>query len=156
MEQNTRVALAKAAITQALQQYNTEDCGKLVIPAEASMELVGSTYIADEQTRDVDILVLIPDADLSCIFFSDWQYGGSVGMGNESDWMSWKCVQNGLEINMLLTNKKTYFNAWLTAAEVCRFLFLKGIKLPSAAVHGIHEIIMDDSTADVEITRRNY
>lgn len=152
----SRITLAKSAVTQALNSYNHEAHGKLIIPPESAMEIVGSTYIADETTRDVDILVLIPGVILEDLFFSDWQYGGSSGMGNESDWMSWKSLRNGVEINMLITNKKEYFSAWLTAAEVCRFLFLKGIKLPSALVHGVHAIIMDDSTADTEYTNRNY
>lgn len=57
---------------------------------------------------------------------------------------------------MLVCDKQEYIDAWLTAAEVCRFLFLRGVYVPRGAVHGIHEIIMEDSDAVTEASRRNY
>ena len=55
---------------------------------------------------------------------------------------------------MLVTTDETYFNAWLTSAEVCRLLHLRGILVPRDVRVGIHSIIMDDSTADYENERK--
>lgn len=151
-----RAEAAKAHIVAALENYRLESRGFTVPPRE-SMELVGSTYISDAENRDIDILVCIPGVDLDPMYFDGWQYGGSVGMGNDHSWMSWKTsFPDCGEVNMLITNKQEYKTLWLTAAEVCRFIFLKGITLPTAVVHGIHEIIMDDSTAETEALHRTY
>lgn len=140
-----RIATAKAAISSAL--------GK---PIEAvKYEVVGSTYIKDNDSSDVDILVLDESINLDEKEFEGWEYGGSAGVGNDN-WMSWKRRVNGVEVNMLITSDKAYFGAWLTAAEVCRFLHLQGYDLRSASVHGVHEIIMEDALAEEEHKVRDY
>lgn len=141
-----RIAIARKAISDAL-GVNIDTYRN---------DVVGSTYIRDNTESDVDILVHTPDIDLDCaVFGADWEYGGSVGMGNDH-WMSWKRNVDGVDVNMLLVNDRLYYDQWLTAAEVCRFLHLKGHSIPSCDVHGIHEIIMDDSDAETEVLYRSY
>ena len=139
-----RIAIAKKAIMEAL---GVDVLGR--------HEVVGSTYIKDNDKSDVDIIVLDESFDRECMGFPGWAYGGSSGMGNDH-WMSWKRQVDGVEVNMLLVADKAYFDSWLTATEVCRFLHLQGYNLKSASVHGVHEIIMDDSTAEDEQKVRDY
>jgi len=87
--------------------------------------------------------------------FSGWLYGGSVGLSGDH-WMSWKKHVDGVEVNMLICKHDKYIEDWLTAAEVCRFLHLRGIKLTAGTRHGIHEIIMDDADADSQVPLRGY
>lgn len=124
-------------------------------------EVVGSTYIAGKEDRDIDVLLLVKaDRNVEEMGFDGWAYGGSVGEGNDSHWGSWKKTFEGRDLNMLITTDETYFNAWLTAAEVCRYLHCKtnsyvdGVKpvIREADVRiAIHNIIMDDSTANEEL-----
>lgn len=145
-EYEKRLCIAKEAISNAL--------GTSI--ENFRYEVVGSTYIKDNHKSDIDVLVLVKDICLECTGFEGWEYGGSVGMGNDH-WMSWKkYTVDGVEVNMLLTTDEQYFYSWLTAAEVCRFLHLQGYDIRTSTVHGIHEIIMDDSTAEVEHLVRNY
>lgn len=151
MNNEERIAVARAAVTEALARYNLH---------EIATHLVGSTYIKDRTDGDVDLLALLDLGNhqvhgVDCMAFDGWAYGGSVGLGNDH-WMSWKKLVNGVEVNMLLTDRIEYLSSWLTAAEVCRFLHLQGHTIKPATVHGIHEIIMDDSTADAENARRIY
>lgn len=120
------------------------------------MELVGSSYITDKTDSDLDILCYVPistyQPSVGCMQFTGWAYGGSVGEGGEDTWGSWKHYFPGIgEVNILVTTDETYFNAWLTSAEVCRYLHLRGIVVPRAERVSIHNIIMDDSTADYEV-----
>lgn len=122
------------------------------------MELVGSTYIKGNGT-DIDVLCLVPEADLDSVVFPGWMYGGSNVPSQSTDdgrFGSWKYDVDGTDVNMLIVTSEEYANAWLTAAEVCRFLHLAGVDLTRGAVHGVHEIIMDDSTAETEVPKRNY
>lgn len=122
------------------------------------IEVVGSTYISDRQESDVDVLALVPGFCPNEESFRSfgWAYGGSDGEGNDS-WGSWKkTTTEGVEVNMLITGNEGYFDKWLSAAEVCRFLHLKGYALSTGAVHGVHGILMDDSDASTEAKNRNY
>lgn len=146
-----RIEIAKAAVVNAL----TDNYGWCKGPYE--LHIVGSTYIRDRTDGDVDILTYHESFDVDAMSFSGWLYGGSAGLCPDNNkWMSWKKIVNGVEVNMLIVGDKAYRNQWLTAAEVCRFLHLKGVALPSPVVHGVHEIIMDDSTAEDEVKRRDY
>jgi len=152
-----RIDIAKRAISEAL--------GKDI--DNFRHEVVGSTYIKGSDKSDVDMLILYPTrrtkgysvnwgaGDLDKLWFDGWTYGGSVGMGNDN-WMSWKRTVDGVEVNMLLVDEQPYFDSWLAASEVCRFLHLQGYDIKTGTVHGIHEIIMDDSTAEVENNFRSY
>lgn len=140
----SRQEIAVAAVKDALQGRDIK-----------RVEVVGSAYISDREDSDVDVLVLIPGFAPPEESFPGWNYGGSDGEGND-EWGSWKAYHNGVEVNMLITGKQEYFNQWLSAAEVCRFLHLKGYKLSTGAVHGVHEILMEDSTAVEEVKNRNY
>jgi hypothetical protein len=107
------------------------------------IELVGSTYIHG-QGNDIDILVLLDSAAPTCLSVASlilpgWIYGGSTPKSGDG-WCSWK---QG-DINLLVTADQTYFNAWVTAAEVCRYLALRGVKLEKPDRIAVHAIIMDD------------
>jgi predicted nucleotidyltransferase len=142
MTNEERIAVAKKAVCEAL--------GRDVLGRH---EIVGSTYIKDKDSSDVDVLVFDESFHLDEMSFGGWEYGGSNGMGNDH-WMSWKHCVDGVEVNMLLTSRRDYFDAWLTAAEVSRFLHLQGYNLRTATVHGIHEIIMEDTDAESENKNR--
>jgi hypothetical protein len=121
--------------------------------------LVGSSYITDKTDSDLDILVLATGGprhiSVGEMVFNGWAYGGSVGEDGEDNWGSWKKHVPGVgEVNMLVTTDEEYFNAWLTSAEVCRLLHLRGITVPRDVRVSIHSIIMDDSTADYENERK--
>ena len=108
------------------------------------IELVGSTYIYGGG-NDIDILVLLDRAiplcpDVDALRLPGWEYGGSTPKSGDK-WCSWK---QGI-INILVTADQTYFNDWVTAAEVCKYLFLKrGIVLDKPERIAVHEIIMVD------------
>lgn len=123
------------------------------------MEIVGSAYISDREDSDIDVLChvkCVDDTD-AIAFGASWKYGGSGDSHMNDKFGSWKkhFPEVGV-LNLLVTKDKAYYDAWLTSAEVCRFLHLRGMALPAALVHGVHEIIMDDSDAETEAERRNY
>lgn len=149
---DTRIAEAKQVVRLALARDGYE---------VARMDCVGSSYIVDRINGDIDILAYVPhtqcELGVGCMSFpgQGWAYGGSVGMDGADNWGSWKKHVDGIgEINMLVTTNETYFNAWLTSAEVCRLLHLRGVAVPRDVRVGIHSIIMDDSTADYENERK--
>lgn len=118
------------------------------------MDVVGSSYIVDRTDSDIDVLVLLNQRacmGLEQLVFDGWGYGGSVGVDADGKWMSWKkhTLEAG-EVNILVTYDETYFHAWMTSAEVCRYLHLRGIVVPREERVAIHNIIMDDSTAEYE------
>ena len=105
------------------------------------IELVGSTYIYGGG-NDIDILVLLDNTGGSVdeLRLPGWEYGGSTPKSGDG-WCSWK---QG-DINLLVTADQTYFNDWVTASEVCKYLFLKrGIVLEKPDRIAVHAIIMDD------------
>lgn len=118
-------------------------------PIIGVMALVGSTYYRGVG-NDIDILVRT-SSDPTALHFPGWEYGGSVGHFGDK-WESWKRGR----INMLVTRCGDYFERWCTAAEVCRYLVLKGYDLKTCDAHGIHGIIMDEAEAEDEVKRRNY
>lgn len=142
-----RIATAKHAVIDAIAGLD-----QFIDLDDLNLHIVGSTYIVDKQTSDVDVLVGVP-IDPDCVGFHGWEYGGSVGVGN-SHWGSWKCTVDGVEVNMLLCASQEYIDKWLTAAYVCRMLHLSGAKLRTGQVHGIHEVIMED--ADPELVAVVY
>ena len=148
-EFDIRLQSAKQIVATTLAQYGL---------GFERMDVVGSSYIIDRTDSDIDVLVelkLTPAGNvLGQLVFAGWEYGGSVGAGDAGKWMSWKkhTLEAGI-VNMLVTYDETYFNAWMTSAEVCRYLHLRGIKIPREERVAIHSIIMDDSTADYENER---
>ncbi len=145
---DTRIAEAKQVVHLALARE-----GYVV----DRMNCVGSSYIVDRMNGDIDILAYVPQSEHSVgvgdMAFSNrgWSYGGSVGIDGADNWGSWKKHVEGIgEINMLVTTNEAYFNAWLTSAEVCRYLHLQGVTVDRAQRVAIHRIIMEDSTAEYE------
>jgi hypothetical protein len=145
-----RINEATAIVHEALRR-------KYMTPKRTA--LVGSSYITDKTDSDLDILVFVDEGrnqmGVGQMVFNGWAYGGSVGEDGGDNWGSWKKHVPGVgEVNMLVTTDETYFNAWLTSAEVCRLLHLRGILVPRDVRVGIHSIIMNDSTADYENERK--
>lgn len=143
-EFDIRIHAAKRVVATLLIQHGLE---------VERMDVVGSSYITDRTDSDIDVLVLLkttPCSSLDQLAFNGWDYGGSVGVEGDK-WMSWKkhTLEAG-DVNLLATYDEEYFNAWLTSAEVCRYLHLRGIVVPRAERVAIHNIIMDDSTAEYE------
>lgn len=108
--------------------------------------LVGSTYISGTPGADVDLLVLV-DRHPDELGFHGWVYGGS-GSGYHEQWGSWKRQVGDVVVNMLLTSSETYYEAWCTAAEVCRLLHLTGVSSAKDLRIAIHNIIMDGADAE--------
>lgn len=132
-----------------------------LVRANATIEevaIVGTAYIEDKDSTDVDILVFLrpgcrPAEEL---YLENWTYSGSNAAHTNDKFASFKRVVMGVTVNLLVTSDALYFMDWVTAAEVCRFLHVMGVPVPAGVRHGIHEIIMDDSTAEQEAPRRNY
>lgn len=152
-----RFGIAEAAVLEALGNLHRVP-GESLRSRVLRTDCVGSTYIRDAEDRDVDVLVLIPDQDLDCLRIDQgWAYGGSIDHSMLGDhWASWTKSVDGVDVNMLLVNDAAYYHQWVTSAEVCRFLHLKGLPINAGTTHGVHEIIMDYSTAEIELPRRNY
>lgn len=146
----TRVGAAIAEAKRALNQWD--------IPEDVDVRLVGSTYIKDTDSSDVDLLVTSA-LDVNSLRFDGWQYGGSTPKSGDG-WCSWKktITVDGkpVEVNLLVCEDRAYIKSWLDAAEVCRFLSLAGVTLTRGQIHGVHAIIMDDHDAEGELTLRNY
>lgn len=146
----TRVGAAIAEAKRALNQ--------LSISEDVDVRLVGSTYIKDSESSDVDLLVTTP-LNVNELVFEDWSYGGSTPKSGDG-WCSWKKTiivdDKQVEVNLLVCEDHSYITSWLDAAEVCRFLSLAGVTLTRGQIHGVHAIIMDDHDAEGELALRNY
>ena len=122
-----------------------------------ALEIVGSTFISDKTTSDVDVLVRCKNFDKDEITLRGWEYGGSVGLGND-DWASWKrtfyVMGTKIEVNLLVTASVGLYHDWLTAADVCRFLHLAGVHLTRGQVHGVHSLIMNETDLDADTLKR--
>jgi hypothetical protein len=123
--------------------------------------IVGSSYIADSTEGDVDVLVLVkkePGKYLGEWAFdpeSGWLYGGSdPGPEADSHWGSWKKFTCGREVNLLLTDSKEWYDSFMQAAEVCKFIHLVqqkfGLVPEKTLRYGIHNILMDETDASWE------
>lgn len=115
---------------------------------------VGSAYISGCTETDVDILVLIPSISSDTYKHYGWDNGGSEPPGEPDQWTSYKKFVDGVEVNMILTNDEEYYKLWVRSAEVARFMYLSGHTLTKGQVHGIHQIVMDGGSADVELQRK--
>lgn len=145
MDYITRIQQAELVCRKAIRERG--------LPNPSAVELVGSSYITGQITGDIDVLVLIPEAygGVDTIGFDGWTYGGSLDEGTDV-WGSWKQYFNYIgDVNMLVTFSDKYFYSWLKAADTCRFLHKRGFVLSRAERVGIHNILMDDSTADLEL-----
>ena len=137
-----RIKFAVGIVRQTVKDMGLND------DDEGYLDIVGSTYISDKELSDVDVLVYAKGFDVNEHGLSGWEFGGSVGLGND-DWASWKRMHylDGawVEVNLLLTGDKELYNQWVTAADVCRFLHLSGVQLTRGQVHGVHSLIMHES-----------
>lgn len=145
LSNHERTNIAVKAVADAL--------GKKV--EDLTYEIVGSTFISDKTDSDVDVLVYVEDGSLEEMIYPGWAYGGSKS-ANPDHWVSWTKFVDGVNVNMLVVTDKPYFMSWLKAADVCRFLHLQGYNIRTSSVHGIHEIIMDESDPDTENKNRCY
>lgn len=146
-------ARISAAIAEAKRALNQWD-----IPEDVDVRLVGSTYIKDTDSSDIDLLVTSA-LEANSLRFDGWQYGGSTPKSGDG-WCSWKKTitvdDKPVEVNLLVCEDRAYIKSWLDAAEVCRFLSLAGVTLTRGQIHGVHAIIMDDHDAEGELILRNY
>jgi hypothetical protein len=125
--------------------------------------VVGSSYISDSTTSDIDVLVWVDKREFQSSIggysFSgtSWTYGGSFpGLdAGGNHWGSWKKWVDGEEVNLLVTDDEEWYWNFVAAAKVCRYLFLKGIVQEKNVRHGIHNILMEDSMPDDELKRDN-
>jgi len=127
--------------------------GKLVMDmmaldfmAYSNVYVVGSSFICGEG-KDSDILILVPFIDSN-----DWQqvyvdYFESKGYkvdGNLLYGGEFVSMKNG-RINILLTEYPIFFDRWVAAAHVCRYiddLMPKG-KMSRKVRVDVHQIIVD-------------
>jgi hypothetical protein len=109
--------------------------------------LVGSTFIIGKG-EDIDILMQVTGG-IEAVNYSDngLARGGSECLFEHDRWVSLKDA-NGT--NFLLTTSRPYYEAWCTSAEVCRLLHLQGVSIPKDLRVAIHNVVMDDSTAEEE------
>ncbi len=111
---------------------------------------IGSTYINGEG-KDIDILVLCPDASLRR---TDWASIGMSCAGSShppEDDDPWASVRDGAGSNVIFVTSKDYFDKWVAAARVCKYLqnwldsteltLSKGVRIR------LHSIIMDGNSA---------
>lgn len=122
------------------------------------VDMVGSTYINDELTNDVDFVVVVSkeNASIFNLYFTDWEIGGSIPTSPAKvDWSSWKRTFDGVTYNMIVTDNLKYAQRWVVAAEVCKLLEnVRKIKLTKEERCGIHSVIMDDNRAEEAISAK--
>jgi hypothetical protein len=150
-ELDIRIEAAKVRCTQALASEGMR---------AHDMAVVGSTYIECKNTSDIDVLCLVHNRefgpDVSGMSFYGWEYGGSVGEGNDDDWGSWKrTFSDAGEVNMLVTSSVDVFKGWVDAAEVCKLLATCGIVVSRAVKCGIHDILMEGLCVDEVMVKQN-
>ena len=144
-----RIAIARDAVLYALSRCSA-------VPSDIDdrqLAIIGSTYIADKETADVDVLLTVP-LNPNELGFDGWEYGGSTPKCGDA-WGSWRRTVGGVDVNLLICGHTGYIERWLTSTEVCRYLHLQGINLRTCNVHAVHAIIMDDRCATDELGR-NY
>jgi len=147
-----KIAIAKAAALVALGQLRNG----LTCSLDANdLTIIGTTYILGDGA-DVDVLAYVPGFSQYEHGFDYWEYGGSGPEHTNDTFGSWKRTVDGVVVNLIITGDKDYHDAWITSAEVCRFLHLQGVQITAGTRHGIHEIIMDDASADEEVKHRGY
>lgn len=113
------------------------------------VQLIGSCYTHDAAlAEDVDVLMRVQELTDHWVTLVElgFERGGSMEEGPEGDcWESWKKNQPDRKaINLLLTDDSEFYDKFVVAAEVCRFLRLD-TKLKRQAVH---QIVMDGFKAD--------
>ncbi len=167
MDNEQRIKIAKEAVAKALYDDGTIAYTKVnrledSFPTPICWSVVGSTYIQDSESSDIDILVLVDENPTDAgVDFPGWAYGGSFNQGMPDCWESWKknIYKDGefvCEVNMILVGSRDYYSRWLDAASACRYLHLYGLKLTRGAIHGLHAVLMDDIDPEEEVKNRNY
>lgn len=102
------------------------------------ISLVGSKFIlGPDKGEDTDILIEVDDLDdaSDALCNAGFEKGGSESV-NEF-WRS--CLRKFDMLNVLLTDDPAYFDKWVQAAEVCRYLQLE----EKDARVAVHMIVMD-------------
>lgn len=107
-------------------------------------DMVGSTYIEDKLTNDVDVLLLVPTSPaISWNSLYNWRFGGSGDHGDPR-FQSLKRTIDGVEVNLLVTNDKLFFDNWTKAARVCFLLHQDDGVIEKRNRISIHDIIMGE------------
>jgi len=106
--------------------------------------LVGSTYIEDKLTNDVDVLLLVPTFPLiPWDALTGWAFDGSGSKGDPR-FQSLKKEVDGVVVNLLVTNNQLFFNNWVKAAQVCFLLHQDDGVIEKRNRTSIHDIIMGE------------
>lgn len=145
-------------------------------------EHVGSRYITGGYGNDFDVLILIEKPEfqngIGMHVFGDesWKYDGSHPCiephCGDDRWGSWKKAVDGEFVNIIITEDEGWYWNFIKSAEVCRFIHLMSYAKEAGindevmgrapfrtACHerelryGIHNILMEDSTAMDELKR---
>lgn len=106
--------------------------------------IVGSTYIEDKLTNDVDVLLLVPTFPIiPWGALTGWAFDGS-GCRGDPRFQSLKKELDGVMVNLLVTNNQLFFNNWVKAAQVCFLLHQADSFLEKQDRISIHDIIMGE------------
>lgn len=152
--------IAAGVIAQTLRADPVTD---FLPPLGWELTLVGSCAINEYRPgdSDIDILVYHPGLTEETLArlgpIDGWDYGGSTGAAGDHSWASYTQRVQGIPVNMIFVTDHDYMTRWCMAVEVCKFLKMRGVALKKSDIHGVHQIIMDDTSAITEhATRGDY
>lgn len=123
-------------------------------------KFIGSTYIFNRLGNDIDIVAFSKNHNYIDFVKNDFEFGGSFRYASpekvdiDDSWHSWKKPLGNTFVNIILTTDKEYFKKWITACEVCKYIVMSGGHIEKHVVHGIHAIIMDNSSVENELSIR--
>lgn len=137
------------------------DLSKLGIKVDL-ITLVGSSYINQKLTNDLDILVYMQSADMvklsedEQLILDNWNIGGSFDNENIDDknpvFRSFRIsasVNNQLvDVNVIAVNTKEEFFRFKQAADVCRLLQFCNKEIPKDLRIDIHKLIRENMSFD--------
>lgn len=119
-----------------------------------SLAFVGSSYIKQELTNDLDILIHMSSEDIlklsaECQSLIDWCEGGSFDNEDLSDktpaFRSYRfvvCAGNlTIDVNVIAVNTREEFNRFTQAADICRLLQFCNKDIPKDLRIDIHAML---------------
>lgn len=131
-------------------------CGCAVIQGQPKREvietmIIGSVFI-NGRGKDIDVLFLIKyepgnSKQLGSLILPDpWKFGGSA---KDSDsWQAWRTDAYGMDINLIITDRKEIFETWRVSSQVCRYLTFRQGPLKKATRVAIHRIVQEGAVWD--------
>ena len=120
-----------------------------------SLAFVGSSYIKQELTNDLDILIHMSSEDMlklsgECQSSIDWCEGGSFDNEDLSDktptFRSYRFVVDignyeSIDVNVIAVNTREEFNRFTQAADICRLLHYCDKEIPKDLRIDIHAML---------------